>query len=313
MAQMRSIDRVHTARQMREGGGFLVRRPLGDQNIRCDPFLLLDHLGPVVYGPGEAIGAPDHPHRGFETVTYMIDGQNMHQDSHGNYGVLKEGWVQWMTAGSGVIHSEMPTDEFTKKGGKYEGFQLWVNLPAKDKMTAPRYQDTPPEKIPVATSQDGKTKVKVIAGESLGTRAAIETKTPIMFLDMHVSAGGSFVQEIPENYNGFAYVWRGAGSFGDDNISVEMGQVAFFGNEGSTVQIKARTNQDIHVLLIAGEPLNEPVVQHGPFVMNTREEIEQAINDFRTGKLGSIEGSEERYAKTKAAVKKQKQAGNWEL
>lgn len=296
---------------MREGGGFLVRRPIGDSIKQCDPFLMLDHLGPVVYGPGEAVGAPDHPHRGFETVTYLIDGEMKHEDSAGNKGVLKEGWVQWMTAGSGVVHSEMPSDEFLKRGGRSEGFQLWVNLPAKDKMIKPRYQDTDAKKIPVVTSPDGKTKVKVIAGKSLGTKAVIDTHSPIMFLDIHVTAGGSFEQNVPKEYNAFAYVWRGAGSFTADKISVDMGKVAVLDGEGDTFQINANPSEDIHVLLIAGVPIREPIARHGPFVMNKWEEIEQAFADYASGKLGSIEGSEERYAKTRMAVNKQKQTGTW--
>lgn len=311
MAAARGVVRIESSRQKREGGGFLVRRPIGDKVEQCDPFLMLDHLGPVVYGPGEAVGAPDHPHRGFETVTYLIDGEMKHQDSAGNSGVLKEGWVQWMTAGSGVVHSEMPSDEFLNRGGKSEGFQLWVNLPAKDKMIKPRYQDTDARKIPVVTSPDGKTKVKVIAGESLGAKAVIDTRTPMMYLDIHVATGGTFVQDVPEQYNGFAYVWRGAGSFTDEKISVEMGKVAVLG-KGNTFQISANRGKDIHVLLIAGEPIKEPIARHGPFVMNSWEEIEQAFTDYNSGKLGSIEGSAERYAKTQRAVNKQKQTGTWD-
>ncbi|XP_020623298.1 pirin-like protein [Orbicella faveolata] len=310
MVVARGVDRIEKSRQMREGGGFLVRRPIGDRIDQCDPFLMLDHLGPVVYGPGEAVGAPDHPHRGFETVSYLIDGEIKHQDSAGNSGVLKEGWVQWMTAGSGVVHSEMPSDEFLKRGGKSEGFQLWVNLPAKDKMIKARYQDTDTKKIPVVSSPDGKTKVKVIAGESLGAKAVIDTRTPIMFLDIHVQAGGTFVQDVPEEFNGFAYVWRGAGSFTEERISVEMGMVAVLG-KGNTFQINASPSEDIHVLVIAGVPLKEAIARHGPFVMNTWEEIEQAFSDFQSGKLGSIAGSEERYAKTQKAVSKQKASGTW--
>ncbi|KAM7426304.1 hypothetical protein ABFA07_022389 [Porites harrisoni] len=309
MVVARGVDRIETSRQMREGGGFLIRRPIGDKINQCDPFLLLDHMGPVIYGPGEAVGAPDHPHRGFETVTYLID-EMKHQDSAGNSGVLKPGWVQWMTAGSGVVHSEMPSDDVLKKGGRSEGFQLWVNLPAKDKMIKPRYQDTEAKKIPVVTSEDGKTKVKVIAGESLGAKAVIDTRTPIMYLDIHVQAGGTFVQDVPEEYNGFAYVWRGSGSFTEDRISVQMGKVALLG-KGNTFQITASADEDIHVLLIAGVPIKEPLARHGPFVMNTWEEIEQCFSDYHAGKLGSIEGSEERYAKTKKAVSKQKETGSW--
>ncbi|KAK3742081.1 hypothetical protein QZH41_005908 [Actinostola sp. cb2023] len=241
----------------------------------------------------------------------VMQGEIKHQDSAGNKGTLKPGWVQWMTAGSGVVHSEMPSDEFLKSGGQSEGFQLWVNLPAKDKFARPRYQDTPPENIPVVKSQDGKVTIKVIAGESFGTKATIETRSPMMFLDIHVEKGGAFTQEVPEQYNGFAYVWRGEGKLGMEEIAATMGQVALLGN-GTTFQITALSNQDIHVLLIAGIPLNEPIARRGPFVMNTWEQIEEAYSDFYKGKLGEIKGADERYAKTKAAVAHQKQTGNWE-
>eukprot|EP00794_Sanderia_malayensis_P000128 gene128-739_t len=235
MAKYRGIKRFETSNRKREGGGFIVRRPIGDKIDVCDPLLMLDHLGPVEYGPGEAVGAPDHPHRGFETVTYIIDGENMHHDSAGNSGVLGPGWVQWMTAGSGVVHSEMPSERFTKTGGLFEGFQLWVNLPAKDKMTRPRYQDTPPEKIPVTKSPDGATLIKVIAGECLGTNAYIETRTPILFLDARISAGNEFDVSIPQDHNAFVYVWRGSGLLGAESKAAKLGDVVSEIEEGGKV------------------------------------------------------------------------------
>eukprot|EP00117_Sycon_ciliatum_P042116 scpid52960/ scgid2778/ Pirin-like protein len=311
--QERGIARFTAAHQQREGGGFLVRRPIGGEIRECDPFLMLDHLGPVVYGPGEAVGAPDHPHRGFETVSYIIEGGMQHKDSAGNSGTLAPGWVQWMTAGSGVVHSEMPSDEVLEKGGKSEGFQLWVNLPKKDKMIPPRYQDTPPEKIPVATTDDGQVTVKVIAGESLGQNAYIETRTKILFLDIRLQPGATFVQPVPSSYDGFAYVWRGSGHLGPDagSKSAVMGDVAVLGS-GDSFRLKAEDSQSMYVLLIAGEPIREPIARHGPFVMNTQAEIRQAFHDYQTGKLGSIDGSEERYAKTVAAKQKQQSTGRWQ-
>ncbi|KAJ1838808.1 hypothetical protein LPJ73_006962, partial [Coemansia sp. RSA 2703] len=194
---LKQVSRVITAKRQREGGGFIVRRPLPGGGLEyADPFLMLDHMGPVNYGPGEAVGAPDHPHRGFETVTYMLSGEFEHHDSHGNHGLLKPGWVQWMTAGSGVIHSEMPSDDLLKKGGRFEGFQIWVNLPAKDKMIRPRYQDVPPEDIPWFHSEDKKTNIKVIAGEVEGVTATIDTHTPIYLLDLRTS--GRYELTIPE-------------------------------------------------------------------------------------------------------------------
>ena len=309
--KQRRIKQVVTAHQQREGGGFVVRRPIGGEVQQCDPFLMLDHFGPVVHKPGEAVGAPDHPHRGFETVTYIIDGSSQHRDSAGNSGLLKPGWVQWMTAGSGVVHSEMPSDEVLKNGGRSEGFQLWVNLPAKDKMVPPRYQDTPAEKIPIVTEQDGNVWVKVIAGESLGTRAVIETRTPIMYLDIRLKPGTTFVQPVPPDYEGFAYVWRGSGYLGSERKFAKMGQVGVL-DEGEEVRLEATAEEEVRILLIAGTPLKEPISRYGPFVMNTWEEIEQAFADYRSGKLGSIEGAEERYAATEAAKQKQKETGRWQ-
>ena len=238
MGKQRGIKRLITAHQQREGGGFVVRRPIGGEIRNCDPFLMLDHLGPVEYKPGEAIGAPDHPHRGFETVTYIVEGSSQHKDSTGNSGELKAGWVQWMTAGSGVVHSEMPSDDVTKNGGRSEGFQLWVNLPAKDKMIKPRYQDTPAEIIPVATDQDGKVWVKVIAGESLGKKAVIETRIPIMYLDIRLQPGTVFVQPVPQEFDGFVYVWRGSGYLGDEKRATKMGQVGIL-DRGEEVRLEA--------------------------------------------------------------------------
>ncbi|XP_065913338.1 uncharacterized protein [Dysidea avara] len=311
MPKGRGIKRIATAHMQREGAGFVVRRPIGGIIPDCDPFLMLDHCGPTVYGPGEAVGAPDHPHRGFETVSYIVEGSSQHKDSAGNSGQLKEGWVQWMTAGSGVVHSETPSDEMLAKGGRSEGFQLWVNLSAKDKMIPPRYQDTPTEKIPIVTTDNGNVWVKVIAGESLGAKAVIDTRTPIMMLDIHLQPGAKFSQPVPKSYNGFAYVWRGSGYLGTERTSMEMGQVAILDDSDGEVVMEAATNDIVHILLIAGEPINEPIARYGPFVMNTMEEIQQAFQDYHSGKLGKIDGAEERYAQAEAAKRKQKETGRW--
>lgn len=286
----------------------MVRRPIGGEEGRCDPFLMLDHMGPAEYGPGEAVGAPDHPHRGFETVTYLVSGTMQHKDSAGNSGELKDGWVQWMTAGSGVVHSEMPGDEILKNGGKVEGFQLWVNLPAKDKMVPPRYQDTPPEKIPIVTEQDGKVWVKVIAGEALGSKATIETRSPMMYLDIHLQPGTVFTQAVPEDYEGFAYVWFGSGFLGETREPAKFGQAGILG-EGREFRMEASATEELRVLLIAGKPLREPIAAYGPFVMNTMEEIQQAFIDYQSGRLGEIQGAEERYKTTKTARDKMIKAG----
>ncbi|XP_065913336.1 uncharacterized protein [Dysidea avara] len=293
------------------GAGFVVRRAIGGKISDCDPFLMLDHVGPMEFGPGEAVGAPDHPHRGFETVSYLVSGSAQHKDSVGNSGQLKEGWVQWMTAGSGVVHSEMPSDEMMAKGGKSEGFQLWVNLPAKDKMTPPRYQDIPTEKIPIVTADNGNVWVKVIAGESLGAKAVIDTHTPIMMLDVHLKPGAKFSQPVPKTFNGFVYVWRGSGYFGAKRASMKIGQIAILDNSDGEVVMEAAANDVVHFLLVAGEPINEPIAKYGPFVMNTMEEIQQAFQDYHSGKLGKIDNAEERYAQAEAARNKQKESGKW--
>lgn len=310
MSQNRGIKKLITSHKQREGGGMMVRRPIGGEISDADPFLLLDHFGPVTHKPGEAVGAPDHPHRGFETVSYIIEGSMQHKDSAGNAGTLKAGWVQWMTAGSGVVHSEMPSDEQQEKGGTTEGFQLWVNLPAKDKMVPPRYQDTPSEDIPIVTAQGGNVWVKVIAGEALGTKAVIETRSPILYLDVRLQPGTVFTQPVPEQYEGLVYVWRGSGFFGCDRRVASMGQVGIL-DRGEALRMEAGENEEVRVLLIAGEPLREPIARHGPFVMNTWEEIEQAFKDYQSGKLGRIEGAEARHAAAEAAVKRQKQSGTW--
>lgn len=273
-----------------EGEGFLVHRSFPTNALmQHDPFLLLDEMGPKEYGPGEAKGAPDHPHRGFETVTYMLEGSFQHKDSNGSTGRLYPGDVQWMTAGAGVVHSEMPADELARKGGTLHGFQLWVNLPKRDKMTKPRYQDVCAADIPSAT-RDGAT-VRVIAGEALGKKAVIDTRTPIMYLHFVIKQGAKIVQDVPRDYNAFAYVVKGKAELGDKKA--RRGQVAILERDGDSVSIAAPRDakSDASVLLIAGVPLNEPVVRYGPFVMNTQQEIYQAIEDYRAGRFGSINHS----------------------
>ena len=256
-----------------------------------DPFMLLDEMGPMDLAPGEAKGAPDHPHRGFETVTYLLDGKFEHKDSQGHSGKLEAGDVQWMTAGAGVIHSEMPEKDFTRTGGRLHGFQLWVNLPRRDKMIAPRYQDIKSNRIPVAVSEDGNVRVKVIAGESFGKRAVIDTRTPIVYLHFTIQPGSKVSQPVPQGFNAFAYVIEGDGEFGADKRRAAKQQVVLFGNSGNEIAIEApkAARSPLEVLLIAGQPLNEPVARYGPFVMNSEDEIRQAIDDYRSGKMGRID------------------------
>jgi redox-sensitive bicupin YhaK (pirin superfamily) len=291
--KIRSVSRIVNSTRTVEGEGFIVNRPFPTRALSdFDPFLLLDQMGPTELAPGEAKGAPDHPHRGFETVTYMLEGRMQHKDSQGNAGQLGPGDVQWMTAGAGVVHSEMPAAEFARSGGRLHGFQLWVNLPRRDKMMRPRYQEIPAQRIPTAQSDDGQVSVKVIAGEALGVRAAIDTRTPITYLHFRLRPGARIVQPVAQDYNAFAYVVGGRGVFGEDLRSkAGEGQMVIFAQDGDAVSILAPEGEgsSLDVLLIAGVPLKEEVVRYGPFVMNTRDEIHEAIEDFRSGRMGSIE------------------------
>jgi quercetin 2,3-dioxygenase len=287
----RTVAGVVNSIETLEGGGFLVRRPFPKAAFsEFDPFLLLDEMGPMEVAPGEAKGAPDHPHRGFETVTYLLSGDMEHKDSRGHAGRLKPGDVQWMTAGAGVIHAEMPAREFARDGGRMHGFQLWVNLPKRDKMMNPRYQEIPNSQIPKATSADGLVMVSVIAGEAMGKQAVIETRTPIIYLHYRIEPGGAVTQQVPEAYNVFAYIVDGAGLFGAEGERAEDGQMVLFAPEGDEVRIEnpANAKATLEMLLIGGVPLNEPVARYGPFVMNTEAEILQAIEDYQQGRMGTI-------------------------
>ena len=272
-----------TSVRVLEGGGFPVRRPFPNPEMdQIDPFLLLDHLGPTEWGPREAIGAPDHPHRGFETVTYLLAGENEHKDSNGNHGCLRPGDVQWMTAGSGVVHSEMPSPEFFEKGGTMHGFQIWVNLPSKRKMISPRYQDTPSERIPEVVLEDGKSKVRVIAGEFKGVEAVIETNTPILYLHALLEPGIELKHPVSIDDNIMAYLVSGKGEFGEneDAHAASEGQLVLFAHDGDSISLRSPDDSSLELLLLGGTPINEPMARYGPFVMNTKEEISQAFRDF---------------------------------
>lgn len=288
---MRTVSGIVSSIETLEGGGFLVRRPFPKASFsEFDPFLLLDEMGPLEVAPGQAKGAPDHPHRGFETVTYMLSGEMEHKDSQGHAGRLTPGDVQWMTAGAGVIHAEMPSRKFQRDGGRMHGFQLWVNLPKSDKMMKPRYQEIPSSQIPKATSADDLVTVSVIAGEAMGEKAVIETRTPIIYLHYRIEPGGVAAQPVPSTYNAFFYVVDGEGLFGSENELAGDGQMVLFARDGDEVRIEnpAEAKTTLQVLLIAGVPLNEPVARYGPFVMNTEGEIRQAIEDYRLGRMGAI-------------------------
>ena len=288
----RTVAGIVNSIETLEGGGFLVRRPFPKASFSdFDPFLLLDEMGPMNVAPGEAKGAPDHPHRGFETVTYMLSGDMEHKDSSGHSGRLKTGDVQWMTAGAGVVHAEMPSAEFMRTGGVMHGFQLWVNLPRQDKMINPRYQEIPSSRIPRATSADGLVSVTVIAGEAMGEKAVIETRTPIIYVHYRLEPGGVVTQQVPRDYNAFAYVVDGAGLFGAKGERGADGQMVIFAPDGDEVRIENPVDAKVNleVLVIAGAPLNEPIVRYGPFVMNTEDEIHQAFEDYRRGRMGAID------------------------
>jgi len=287
----RTVAGIVNSIETLEGGGFLVRRPFPRAAFSdFDPFLLLDEMGPMEVAPGEAKGAPDHPHRGFETVTYLLSGDMEHKDSRGHAGRLRPGDVQWMTAGAGVIHAEMPAAEFARTGGRMHGFQLWVNLPKRDKMINPRYQEIPASQIPKATSADGLVTVSVIAGEAMGAKAVIETRTPIIYLHYRIEPGGAATPQVPASYNAFAYIVEGYGLFGAEGERAGDGQVVLFAQDGDEVRIEnpADAKATLEILFIGGVPLNEPIARYGPFVMNTEGEIRQAIDDYREGRMGAI-------------------------
>lgn len=288
MSTLRPANHIVQTHRQTEGAGFVVRRPFPTQTIdSIDPFLLLDEMGPVDYAPGKAVGAPDHPHRGFETVTYMLEGEFVHEDSVGNRGELFPGDVQWMTAGDGVVHSEEPSPRIRREGGRIHGFQLWVNLPGRDKRMTPRYQDVPSARIPVATSPDGKASVKVIAGEALGVQAVIDTHTPIVYHDWTVQPGGKIEVPVPADHRMMAYVF--SGSLLVSGKPVTDGQLAVLG-EGDHLAFEVPENATTaaRLLLLGGKPIGEPVARYGPFVMNTRAEIQEAFEDYQSGKFGLI-------------------------
>lgn len=288
---IRSVLRIIKSETTQDGEGVTLNRSFPNNYIsELDPFLLLDEIGPMHIIPGKQKGFPNHPHRGFETVTYLLEGKFEHKDSQGRAGTISAGDVQWVTAGSGVIHSEMPEKDFSKHGGKLHGFQLWINLPKGNKMMKPRYQEIPHLKIPTETTKDGNVIVKIIAGESLDGKAVIDTLTPIMYLHFKLEPGATIIQSIPKEYNVFAYIITGKGVFeqGNNNSIVERGNLVIFDRDGKSVYIQAVEDLKVplELLLIGGVPLREPIARYGPFVMNTQQEIYQAIEDYRNGKLG---------------------------
>jgi hypothetical protein len=256
--------------------------------MQVDPFLLIDELGPVNYAPGEAIGAPDHPHRGFETVTYMIDGEFQHADSAGHRGELHPGDVQWMTAGAGVVHAEMPSERMQREGGRQHGFQIWINLPKADKMVRPRYQDVRASSVPTWTSDDGRAWAKVIAGNAQGVRGAAETRIPIGYVHYRLQPGARIEHVVADDDTAIVYLMRGQARFAGDR-TYEARAAVVFDRHGDVIPVTNAGEGELEFLALTGRPINEPVARYGPFVMNSTEELEEALRDFQSGKMGEIE------------------------
>jgi len=290
---LRPVRQVTTAPSGFEGEGFPVRRAFAGASLAdLDPFVHMDQMGEVEYAPGEPKGTPWHPHRGFETVTYMIDGTFEHQDSIGGGGVITNGDTQWMTAGAGILHIERPPDALVASGGLFHGIQLWVNLPGVDKMVAPRYQDIRADAATLLSSPDGGALVRVIAGSVADQEGPGITHTPIALLHVTVSPGARLVLPWPEPYNALVYALNGRGTVGPDNHPIEGGQLALLG-AGQAIalaadQVQESRSPNLDLLVLGGRPIGEPVATYGPFVMNTREELAQAFEDFQAGRLGKV-------------------------
>ena len=289
----RTVRSVTTGPTGFEGEGFPVRRAFGGVDLAdLDPFIHLDQMGEVEYAPGEPKGTSWHPHRGFETVTYMIDGTMEHQDSHGGGGVITNGDTQWMTAGSGILHIEAPPEKLVVSGGLFHGFQLWVNLPRSDKFLAPRYQDLSAERVTLLTTSDGGTLVRLIAGDIAGHRGPGATHTPMAMFHATLSPGAQLEFPWRRDFNALAYVLNGRGSFGAEQRPAEPGNLAVFG-AGDSVTITASEIQEsrspeMDVLVLGGLPIREPIAWAGPFVMNTQAELVIAYEDYQAGRLGQI-------------------------
>jgi redox-sensitive bicupin YhaK (pirin superfamily) len=290
----RPVRSITTAPSGYEGEGFPVRRAFAGVPVRdLDPFIHMDQMGEVEYAPGEPKGTSWHPHRGFETVTYMLDGIMQHQDSHGGGGVIRDGATQWMTAGGGILHIETPPEDLVVSGGLFHGFQLWVNLPAKDKMRAPAYQNLEAENVVLLASPDGGALVRVIAGDVAGHRGPGSTHTPITLVHATIAPGARLELPWRADFNALVYALAGSGTVGTPAQPIRTGQLAVLG-AGDSLAVAADAAQDarfaggVDVLLLGGLPIREPVAAYGPFVMNTREELQQAVDDYRAGKLGVI-------------------------
>jgi redox-sensitive bicupin YhaK (pirin superfamily) len=292
-ASVRPVLSVTTAPHGLEGEGFPVRRAFaGVSPSLIDPFIHMDQMGEVEYAPGEPKGTPWHPHRGFETVTYMIDGTFQHQDSNGGGGLITNGDTQWMTAGAGILHIERPPEALIASGGLFHGFQLWVNLPAAQKWVPARYQDIRAGNVALLTSYDGGALLRVIAGDVAGHKGPGVTYTPISLAHVTVGPGARLVLPWPRDFNALIYVLAGNGTVGEAQHPIQTGQLAALG-AGDVITATASTHQEsrhpnLDVLILGGQPIREPVAHYGPFVMNTHAEIAQALADFQAGKMGSV-------------------------
>ncbi|MCB9411662.1 MAG: pirin family protein [Actinobacteria bacterium] len=306
VAKARPVKAVVQAISTFEGEGFPVRRPFPGKLslVDTDPFLLLDQMGAVEYAPGEPKGTPWHPHRGFETVTYIMDGAFAHRDSTGGGGLISDGDTQWMTAGSGLLHIETPPEELVVSGGLFHGVQLWVNLPRDVKMTAPRYQDLSRGDTVLLSSDDGGALIRLIAGELDGHSGPGITYTPITYAHATIEPGAQLSIPWRRDYNSMVYVLSGSGTAGAEGRPIREGQLAVFG-EGDHLVLSADATQDsrapkLDVLLLGGQPIREPIFHYGPFVMNTRDEVVQAVTDFQAGRMGIIPPEPERRRSTSA-------------
>jgi redox-sensitive bicupin YhaK (pirin superfamily) len=289
----RPVLGVVTAPEGYEGEGFPVRRAFAKINTKyLDPFIMMDQMGEVEYAAGEPKGTPWHPHRGFETVTYLIDGEFVHQDSTGGGGHLGGGDTQWMTAGAGILHIETPPEHLVMSGGLFHGIQLWVNLPAASKMIQPKYQDIHGGEVKLLSTPDGGAVLRLIAGDLGGHQGPGTTFTPITLLHATISPGARITLPWRPDFNALVYVLNGEGTIGEENRPIRMGQAAVFGDGGS-IALQASATQEsrspnMDVIILGGEPIKEPVAHYGPFVMNSHRELQQAIEDFNAGRFGQI-------------------------
>ena len=291
--EIRRLLGVANAPQAFEGEGFPVRRAFaGIDNRHLDPFIMMDQMGEVEYAPGEPKGTPWHPHRGFETFTYLIDGQFLHQDSQGGGGTILDGGTQYMTAGDGILHIETPPATLVESGGVFHGIQLWINLPRAKKRIAPAYQDLQGDDLTMITSADGGAVLRVLAGEIDGHAGPGISHTPIAIAHLTLAPGAQIDIPWRKDFNALAYVLAGSGTMGEENAPVSMGQTAVLA-EGDVLRITANERQEsrtanMEVMIIGGVPLREPTIQYGPFVMSTKEEIMEAFEDYQSGRFGQI-------------------------